>query len=485
MPERKSKKRTLSQALTAGVRKYGSAIVSNLAISVKTSQLYSFAHQNVTNALRELEEYLSSLLKIEGDAELSLVEDFLFMNEIRIRADISGGQTYAFVEDLLRTRGIGKIIFRQGLAGPELAKLVELLVLPVRDPERAWEEFSTAAKRAGLRHIQIEKYEVREERLEELAEDRRIIIIGLYLRALHQTQQTLEAVEKSRKINLNKLKRTVQAIVDAIAEDEPTLLALVNVKNRESYLANHSVNVMILAMALGSRLGFPRKIVGDLGITALLHDLGKARLPVELRTSHPETLSDDERRQIEEHVYSGVDILVQQRIVDAVVKSMNVAFLHHLRFDSTGYPRTHIVKGQNLFSRIVAVCDFYDNQTTPGPRGESPVPPDQIMRRLLDGAGTEFDALVVKAFVSLLGLYPIGSVVCIDDGSVGTVVAPSKDPRYLDRPTVRLFADPQGNAIDRTVDLLERDGGAFRHSILKLFQQETVELELDEFLAVI
>src|SRR5690606_36410513 len=96
------KKRTLSQALTAGVRKYGSSIVSTLAISIKTSQLYSFAHQNVTNALRELEEYLSSFLRIEGEAELSLVEGFLFINEVRVRADLSGAQTYTFAQQILR-----------------------------------------------------------------------------------------------------------------------------------------------------------------------------------------------------------------------------------------------------------------------------------------------------------------------------------------------------------------------------------------------
>ncbi|HLU48485.1 MAG TPA: HD domain-containing phosphohydrolase [Planctomycetota bacterium] len=479
------KKRTLSQALTAGVRKYGSSIVSTLAISIKTSQLYSFAHQNVTNALRELEEYLSSFLRIEGEAELSLVEGFLFINEVRVRADLSGAQTYTFAQQILRDRQIGKIIFLPGISSQELEKLVQLFTQPVRNEENPWEEFLAAFRKEGFRSIRAEKYEVRDETLDELAGDRRIVLISLYLRALHQTQQMIESVEKGRKINLNKLKRTVQALVDAIAEDEATLLALVNVKNRESYLANHSVNVMVLTMAVGSRLGLPRKSIGDLGIAALLHDIGKCRAPERLRTPRPQALDENDRRELEEHVYTGVEVLLQQRIVDAIVKSMNVSFLHHFRFDNTGYPRTHVVKGQNLFSRIVAICDFYDNHTTPGPDGSAATPPDAIMRRLLDASGTEFDPLVSKAFVNLLGLYPVGSIVSLDDGSVGTVVAPSRDSRHLDRPTVRLFTGPDGSAVDETVDLLERRDGAFTRSILKLFQQEEVQLELEEFLSVI
>jgi HD-GYP domain-containing protein (c-di-GMP phosphodiesterase class II) len=479
------KAKTLSQALTANVRKYGTAIVSNLAISVKTTQLYSFAHQNVVNAIRELEEYLTSFLRLEGEAELSMVEGFLFINEVRVKVEFGGMQTYEFVQGILAERKIGNVSFLPGVQRGDISKFVEILTQPVANQDVAWEGFESAFKSAGITNIAVSKYELKDDRVLEVVEDRRMIAISLYFRAIHQTQEAFAASRDGKRINLKKIKRTIQALVDTLIEDEPTLLALVNIKNHLSYVANHSVNVMILSMALSLRLGFHRKSISDLGIAALLHDVGKSRVRPEIAEVAREGLAGTDLTELDDHVFNGVDILLSQRIVDSVVKSMNVAFLHHFRFDSTGYPRTHLVRGQNFFSRIVAICDQYDNRTTQRKGSEQTIKANEVMKRFLDGSGTEFDPLIVKAFVNLLGLYPIGSLVCLDDGCVGTVVAPSRNARFLDRPTVKIFLGPRGESRNETVDLLERDGSTFRRSILKLYQQEEVQLEMEEFLSVI
>ena len=476
--------RSLSQALNSGVRKYGSAIVSNLAIAIKTSQLYSFAHQNVVQALKELEEYLVSFIRLETEAELSRVDEFLFINEVRIRVDLGGMQTYDFVVDLLKAREIGKVTFCDGVTREEIAILIDILTKPA-SPERPWQQLEEHLGKADLPSIRIEKYEAHSDAPQDITDDKRLLAINLFFRANQQMKDTFDTVRNGRKINLKRLKRTIQAMVDTVLDDEPTLLALVNIKDFGSRLANHATNVAILSIALGARLGFSKKLLGDLGISALLHDIGKANVPAELLERAPDSLSDGDRTAIEDHVYEGVEILLNQRIVDAVVKSMNVAFLHHFRHDNTGFPRTHVVKAQNFYSRIIAVCDRYDNSSAPTPGGAKPKPADEIMRELMDGAGTEFDPLIVKAFVSLLGLYPVGCIVTLDDGSVGTVIAPAANSRYLDRPTVHLFNDGSDAPINVTVCLMDREGGAFKRSILKLFQQEEVQLELDEYLSVI
>ncbi|MEM7231189.1 MAG: HD domain-containing phosphohydrolase [Planctomycetota bacterium] len=483
MSETKSRK-SLSAALNSGVRKYGSSIVSNLAIAIKTTQLYSFQHQNVVDAVRELEEFITSFIRLEGEAELCRVEEFLFINEVRIKADLGGMQTYDLVVDLFREREIGKLVFTEGVSSKELSRLIDALTKPV-DENDGWKGFEAELGRAGLSCIRASKYEIRQEVCEDISDDKRMIAINLFFRAIQQTKETIEAVQNSRKINFKRLKRTIQAIVDTVIDDEPTLVALTNVKDYGSRLANHSVNVAVLSVALGSRLGLSKKLLGDLGISALLHDLGKVKLSDEVLSTPRDDLDPETRRALEDHVYTGVELLLNQRIVDAVVKSMNVAFLHHFRFDSTGFPRTHVVKAQNFYSRVVAVCDYYDNSSAKQPGGGKPLGADVIMRTLLGGSGTEFDPLVVKAFVNLLGLYPVGCIVSLDTGEVGTVVSPANNPKFLDRPTVRLFSDPDGNTIDSTVNLMDRDGSGFTHSILKLYQQEEVELEMEEYLSVI
>lgn len=482
MPE---KRRSLSEALNTNVRRYGTTIVSDLAIAVKTTQLYSFEHQNVVEALRELREILKSFIELEQEAELSRVDDFLFINEIRIKLDFGGMKTYESVLKILKEREIGSIRFSQVPGEAELRRLVDLLSAPVGDTSQPWLWFESTLRSAELPSIRISKHEAPKDEALEEDQDPRTLAIKIFFRAVEEMREVFDAANKGRKINFRRLKRIVQLMVDLLAEERPTLLAVVNIKAHGSRLANHLVNVAILSMALGARLGFSKKLLGDLGIAAILHDLGFLGLAPELAAKESRELGEDERKALEEHPYKVVDLLIHQRISDAVVKSMNVGFLHHFRYDGTGYPRTYAVKGQNLYSRIVAVADFYDNRTASGPDGERALRPEEAMRKLLEGSGTEFDPLVVKAFVNTMGLYPVGSLVRLDTGELATVIAPARDPRHLDRPTVRLFADSSGNPADGIVDLSERTGGEFRRSILKLYQESEVGLRLEEYLCVI
>ena len=120
---------------------------------------------------------------------------------------------------------------------------------------------------------------------------------------------------------------------------------------------------------------------------------------------------------------------------------------------------------------------------TAGGRGGEAVLPEAAMSLLLEGSGTEFDPLVVKAFVNLMGLYPVGCMVMLDSGEIATVVVPARDEKNLDRPKVRLVSNGSGAPMDQVVDLLERDlSGGYQRSILKLYQQQEVDLDLEEYL---
>ena len=486
MPE-STKSASLSQALNSGVRKYGTAIVSNMTIALKTRQLYGFAPQNVTKALAELNEFLSSFIKIEGEAELARVDEFLFINEVRVKIDLGGMQAYEYVVNLMRDRGVGAFVFKEGIDEKELAAFIDLVCsVDASDDEDPWKTFSAAVEQSSLHSVEFRRYVKPESQRQELTSDTRLLASAAYFGAVRIVDEAVEAIEGRRKANLKRLKRVIQAIVDLVMEEESTLLGLVNIRDFGSPLASHAVNVAVLSIALGAKLGFSKKHLGDLGVAALLHDVGKFHLSPDLKGSAPETLSREQRNTLREHVYNGVDVLLGQRISDAVVKSMNVAFLHHFRFDGTGFPRTQIVSEQNVYSRIIAVANAYDNLSRFGPDGAEPMSADQIVRHLMDGGGTEFDPLVVKAFSNLVGLYPVGCVVCLDSGEIGSVVAAASNPRYLDRPKVRLFKDAMGLPTDEVVDLLERDpSGGFPRSILKLYQQEEIQLEMDEFLSVI
>lgn len=481
-----TKKRTsLSQALNSGVNKYGTSILANLAIALKTSSLYGFAHSNVTHALEELHGFMESFIKIEGDSELTRLDDFLFLNEVRVKVDLGAVATYQYVADVLKVRNIGGFSFKAGLGREELENFVGLLNEPPENPENAWAEFHEKFRAGSFPNFEVSQHVAATEIKQSFTNDKRLLASSTYFRAIQRLDEQLESVRTKGKANLKKLKRVIQSMVDLILSEQSTLLALVNIKDFGSFLANHSVNVTVLSIALGAKLGFSKKHLGDLGVAALLHDVGKCQLDESVYLANPKALEKQQLHELRDHVYSGVDILINQRISDAVVKSMNVAFLHHFRFDSTGYPRSQVVREQDLFSRIVAVADFYDNKTR-SQKGEESWTPDRILRELLERGGTEFDPLVVKAFSNLMGLYPVGCIVSLDTGELGSVITPATNPRFLDRPTVKIFTDELGMPTEEVVDLMQRDAsGGFPRSILKLFQQEEVQLEMAEFLSVI
>jgi HD-GYP domain-containing protein (c-di-GMP phosphodiesterase class II) len=479
-------KSSLSKALSSNLRKQGKTIISNLHIALKVSQLYDFAHQNVTDALNELAEILDSFIKLEGEIELARIDDFFTLNETRITVDLGAMGPYNHLLECFKEREIGKMSFQSGITAGEISKLVNLFNNHPIAKDRPWASFEEGLKQYHLPSVNFARYVENLERREEITHDKRIVAIGAYFKGINQMKDAMDAVREQKRINLRRVKRTMQAIVDLVLDDQSTLLAMVNIKDYGDPLANHAMNVCTLSIALGAKLGLPKKDLGDLAVASLMHDFGKAALPEDVVTAPPESLPAEKRASLREHVYTGVELLLQQRIIDSIVKSINVAFLHHYRYDATGYPHTQVIKSQNIFSRIVAVANFYDNAGRRGPDGTKAWEPERILRRLLDDSGTEFDPLVVKAFVNLMGLYPVGCVVTLNTGETGTVVTPSPNPRYLDRPRVKVFSDAQGNPTDVIVNLLDRDAsGNFLRSILKLRQQEEVRLELEEYLAVI
>ncbi len=473
MPERFARRHNAPES---EIRKRGAAIVSGIALSVRTAQLYSTEHQNLAQALGELGKNLRALIESEREAEISRENDALFANGIRLQFDLGGMKTCGAALRILEERDIGSIRFAAVPSEAELRQLVELLAAPPGEGSDPWTAFEAQLRKLGLPGVRISKHEAPKEEAVEEEDDPRTVAIRLFFRAVEEVRNTLDDAAAGRKINFRRLKRIAQLIVDSVAQDPSRLLALVNVKEYGSRLANHLVNTAVLSAALGIRLGLPKKLLGHLVVSAMLHDLGCGCLP------GPD---GETGAALEEHAYRSVEILSRQKTSDALLHALVVAFLHHLRYDGTGYPRLPEAKRQNLCTRIVAIADAYDGLTSRRADADPGLRPQEAMRKLLEGAGTEFDPLLAKAFVELMGLYPVGCVVRLDTGELATVVAPPKDPRNADRPVVRLFGDASGAPADGTLDLAERADGVSRRSIAEVYREPEGSLRLEEYLSLV
>jgi putative nucleotidyltransferase with HDIG domain len=212
----------------------------------------------------------------------------------------------------------------------------------------------------------------------------------------------------------------------------------------------HSINVALLAAMTGISLGYRGKRLKYLTLGALLHDLGKLRVPYEI-LNKPGSLTDEEFAIIKQHPQMGVEILKNTRVLPSVLATIEE---HHERWDGSGYP--YGLKGNkiHLDAQIVAVADVFEALTADRPYRKG-LPPYYALEMILAWSGKDFNPVVVQNFKESLILYPENAIVTLNTGEIGVVVAiPIEFPT---RPIIRLIFDNCGRYINKEiyVDLLK------------------------------
>jgi putative nucleotidyltransferase with HDIG domain len=266
----------------------------------------------------------------------------------------------------------------------------------------------------------------------------------------------VEAIEKTVKqiTNSNKLARKIsvkemglpfQQVFGSILEDlmsnQHMLVHLSNISTNSPSLYHHSVNVAILATAIGMSLGYNRNQLMELGIGAMLHDIGKMELPQALLEKR-ERWNAEEQEIAKQHAMNGFNLLRKQR--DLSLLSAHVALQHHERLDGSGYPQG--LKGKQIheYAQIVGICDVYDSLTSPRPWRKRFMPHDAL-EYLLGSGGHLFEHHLVDAFRKHIAVFPLGSTVVLNTGEAGVVCR--VDPEYCQRPMVRILKDGRGNDV--------------------------------------
>jgi HD-GYP domain-containing protein (c-di-GMP phosphodiesterase class II) len=287
-----------------------------------------------------------------------------------------------------------------------------------------------------------------------------------------------------RGVSLRPVKRAVQAIVDQVLTNEASIVGLTTLRDYDEYTFTHSVNVCIFSVALGKKLGFDKHQLYELGLGALLHDVGKVRMPLEL-INKAGPLSPQELPVLQEHPTEGLLSLFEMRgLSEMPLRAMLIAYEHHMKIDQTGYPRSIRVREPTLFGRIVAVADGFDAATTKRSYQAQPWPADKVLREMRDNPSRGFDPLVVKAFISMTGIYPVGSVVILDTFELAVVVQANPDPQAMHQPIVRVVYDSLGVPVHppRTIDLSETDAaGKPLRSIIKTTDPERYGINVGDY----
>lgn len=250
--------------------------------------------------------------------------------------------------------------------------------------------------------------------------------------ARDQVVTMFEDVRMGRALDPASVRPLVREIADSVTGNATAILSIARLKTHDDYTYMHSAAVCALMVALARELGLSEEESRIAGLGGLLHDLGKAFMPLEI-LNKPGKLTDEEFSAIKGHPVAGHRYLSTQSQDDPSV--LEVVLHHHEKLDGSGYPDGLAGESIPLLARLGAVCDVYDAITSDRPY-KSGWDPAQAIRRMHSWSG-HFDERVLKAFTKTVGIYPVGSLVRMKSGKLGVVAAPGNES--LIRPKVKLF----------------------------------------------
>lgn len=475
------------QAPEAYLRQAGREFLVALHTTLRSLTLYPLENAQVQKALDHLVAISTRILDAQGELEVRVEAEFIFVNGTRLRLELNSFAFFAHVFGVFRHCGIGAIRIHAAVGRQDLQLLVGLLVSFVSrkvDADAA-AELGRKLQDAGVTGIIVEPRRAHDAMVGARDEaGRKEAAKQTYARSVALTKEVVNGVRLGRATNIRKIKRVVQGIVDQVLHDDASLIGLTTLRDYDEYTFTHSVNVCTFAVAVGRKLGLTKPQLCDLGLAALLHDVGKARVPLDVLNKEG-TFSEDDWRLMQAHPWLGVLTLFGLRGFGEIpYRPMLGAYEHHMKVDLTGYPKSIRPRQLSILSKIIAVVDSFDAATNRRSYRAAAIPPDQVMREMWQDRWRGHDPVVVKAFISLMGIYPVGTCVILDTHELGIVHAANPNPTQIHRPLVRVVAAPDGvlQSPGSLVDLAERDeDGAFRRSIVKVTDPQKYGLTVSDY----
>lgn len=466
--------------------KLGTEFVTKFYRLLKGATLYDRKNIIIDRLAQECLQVVQGILQSEGSLFLKIIRDNIFFNNIRITFRPDNYVIFKGFWQEMRKRWIGEMEFSTGMDIEQLKTIVYLLSGLEENNESNYLYIKRQLENRGIDSFDVGKLEFyKDEEIYIDSEDQKRFSKEVYFKSIGLVKEMVESIHQQKALNIRKAKRLMQNAVNLILQDESTLLGLTTIKNYDEYTFNHSVNVAIYAIALGQRIGIPKKDLSHLGLAGLFHDIGKTQIPKEI-INKTGKLTPEEWAVMRSHPILGAEMILRMKEWGGLsTRMMDAAFEHHLKYDLSGYPKLTRKKRLTLIGRIITIADFYDALVRPRAYNRFPYVSERILGIMLERSGKDFDPALVKVFINMIGIFPLGTLVLLNTNEIGIVTQIQEDVEFLDRPKVCLVYYSDGEyQKGKVVDLRERDetNKDFKRSIVKTLDPNEYNINVAEFL---
>lgn len=301
---------------------------------------------------------------------------------------------------------------------------------------------------------------------------------GAFTEATRIVRGLMDDIRLGKQVDLAATKPTVEKITASVLRNSNAMMTIRRLKSLDDYTFLHSVSVCGMLASFAKVLDMALPAIHDIALGGLIHDVGKMRVAMAV-LHKPAKLSPEEYRHIKSHVVLGSDLMRQTPGVPSL--AMEVLEQHHERYDGSGYPKG--LKGEEIsrVGRMSAIIDVYDAITSARVYGKG-LSPAQAVQKLFEWSKFHFDPELMQIFVKSIGIYPVGSLVKLESGRLGVVIAQSDS--HLLTPTLRVMYDAkrQHYITPEVLDLAKPIGAGGADRIIGYELPEKLGIEVSRFL---
>ena len=286
-------------------------------------------------------------------------------------------------------------------------------------------------------------------------EDEIRTVASTYNELVAATKLLMEDARSTRSIDTTNVTQIVSRMVDSIIRNPNALMCFGQLQNIADITVRHSIHTCIFALAFGRHLGMESTDLLTLGIAALLHDVGKAKVPTKI-LNKPDRLTPEEYDVMQRHVRWGVEILTKSKGISAAV--IDGAAYHHERWNGSGYLRGLRKDQIPSYAQIISIVDCYDSLIGQSPYRE-PISAPTALQNIYGWRDSQFETLLVEHFIRCMGIYPIGSIVELNTDDIGVIVTVNQVRSLKPRITLVLMPDKSPYSPPKTVNLMHHTTG--------------------------